>query len=1143
MFNANLKRYCVILLLCMAVSISANAQSTTQGSIAGTVFDTTGAVVPGATVTIHNNGTNAEIVLTADDSGFYKAALLEPGTYTVTVHSSNFKDYRAESVIVQVSQTTTVEPKLSAGNTGTVVEVSAAAPVLNFESPDFTANLNQRSLQNIPINNRRWSALAMTTPGVVSDANGFGLVAIRGISPLLNNVMIDGADDNDAYFSEERGRTREAYSTSENAVREFQVNTGVYSAEFGRAAGGVINSVTKSGTNQLHGQLYFYDRQSKWGAYQQQTLQTIPVFTAGNPIPTSFNVGVHIKPKDLRKIYGGTIQGPIFKDRLFFTYTYDQHTRIFPSVGAPASPASFFTLPDATLSGTQVCNLTTPGAVGYGFITGTNGTGGAPSAIDQQACTLAGREHLATYALGSATYINGISGLLTDLGNTPRAGYQEINTPKLDWQINSKEHASFLYHRLRWDSPGGVQTSPVVSYAQDTQGNDFVKVDYLVGKLTSLITPNINNELLYQYGRELLPETQQPFTPYTLANLVGTGGNIPFLQNLDTSSNGINIGSPYYSYRKALPDERKWQIGDVLYWNKGNHSIKVGGDILHNYDLINALGGANGSINSAQNGTYVYNNLGNYFADLASKGAAGTCNSTQSSAGSATTAVNGTFQCYNSYQQTFGNPAFDIATLDWGAFIQDNWKFSPRLTLELGIRYDYEHIPNPSAALVNPAIPQTTNHPSDKNNIGPRIGFSYDVYGSGKTVLRGGYGMYYGRILNGVILNTLLNTGVAAGQFTTAFSPVATSGPLSTPPILPNALPNGGAPVTPNAYFLSKTLQNPMVHEFDLAVQQDLGRGTVFSLSYLGSMGRELPNYINTNLNPATRQNSAFTISDVSGKGPIPNGTVINVSQYTSYINPTYQAITGLYSNINSSYNALSAEIQNRTLKSVQFDFSYTWSHALDYLQNANTGVANENWLDPNTTNPRENYGNSGVNVPQRFVGYVLYTVPNYARNGSLLGYLTNGWSVDDSFQMQSGLPYSAILSSNTAKLTTNAIGFGWYGATSAVANIPILGLNNHELPRDIVDDARVQKSLNFTDRYNLALFVNIFNVANHQNATTLTNVAYGVGTPTATTNTLTFNNPANGTGANFFGNVTKTNNQGFLYQQRLIEIGAKFNF
>jgi len=1124
MLTTNLKRYCLVFLLCLAVGIRANAQSTTQGSIAGTVFDATGAVVPGATVTIHNNGTNADIILTSDDSGYYKAPLLEPGTYTVTVHAANFKDYRVNTVVVQVSQTTTIEPKLTAGSEGTVVEVSAGAPVLNFESPDFTANLNQKSIQNIPINNRRWSALAMTTPGVVSDSNGFGLVSIRGISTLLNNVLIDGADDNDAYWSEERGRTREAYSTSENAVREFQVNTGVYSAEFGRAAGGVINSVTKSGTNEFHGQLYFYDRQSSWGAYQQQTTETIPVFTPGNPIPTSFNSGVHIKPKDLRKIYGGTVQGPIIKDKVFFTYTYDQHTRIFPSIGTPASPSSFFTLPDTTQPIGSACAA--------GVFTGST------SAIDAAACLLAGRLAASghtpigfvpgSYAAGVAAYTNGISGLLTDMGSTPRAGYQEINTPKLDWQINSKEQLSFLYHRLRWDSPGGVQTSPVVSYAVDTQGNDFVRVDYGVAKLTSLITSNISNEILYQYGREVLPETQQPFSAYTTANLVGAGGNIPFIQNLDTSSNGINIGSPYYSYRTALPDERKWQVADTLYWNKGNHSFKVGGDILHNYDIINALNGAIGSINSAGNGTYVYNTIGAYLADLASKGAAGTCNA-------ALTGI-GTDECFNSYQQSFGSPAYAIATLDWGAFIQDNWKFSPRLTLELGVRYDYERLPAPSANLVNPAVPQTTNHPSDKNNIGPRIGFSYDVYGTGKTVLRGGYGMYYGRILNGVVLNMLLNSGLAAGQYTTSFSNTQTA------VTFPNNLPNTGTPVTPNVYFLSKTLQNPMVHEFDLAVQQDLGHGSVFSIAYLGSMGRELPNYLNTNLNTATRQNSTITVVDPSGKGPLAPGPY-TVSQYTSYINPTYQAITGLYSDINSSYNAFSAEIQNRSLKSVQFDFSYTWSHALDYLQNVNTGTANENWLDPNTTHPRENYGNSALNVPNRFVGYVLYTVPNYARNGSWVGYITNGWSVDNSFQMQSGLPYSAVLSSNTAKLTTNALGFGWYGATSAAANIPIAGLNNHENPRDIVDDARIQKGFNFTDRYNLQVFANIFNIANHENATSVTNVAYAIGTATPTTNTLTYNTPSNGTGTNFFGNVTKTNNQGFLYTQRLIEIGAKFNF
>ena len=363
------------------------AQSTTQGAIGGTVFDNTDAVVPKATVTIHNNGTNAEIHVAADDSGFFKAPLVEPGTYTVTIGAAGFKEYRANDVIVQVGQLTTVTPHLATGSANQVVEVTADAPIINTDSADFSSNLNLTALSNIPINNRRWSSLAMTTPGVVSDANGYGLVSIRGISPLLNNVLIDGADDNQAFFSEERGRTREAYSTAGSSVREFAVNTGVYSAQYGRAAGGVINSVTKSGTNGYHGDAYFYDRESNWNAYNNYATITTPNFSPGNPLPTSYTTS-HLKPKDLRKIYGFSLGGPIVKDKLFFFYTYDQHSHIFPGTAIPASAKSFFTMPDSNLStiaGGPTCNLST------GYLSGSSTTN--PNyTLDAETCTLAARQ-------------------------------------------------------------------------------------------------------------------------------------------------------------------------------------------------------------------------------------------------------------------------------------------------------------------------------------------------------------------------------------------------------------------------------------------------------------------------------------------------------------------------------------------------------------------------------------------------------------------------------------------------------------------------------------------------------------------------------------------------------------------------------
>lgn len=292
----------------LAMPGSVTAQSLGTGTIQGRVIDQSGAVIPGAQVKIRNTGTNLERSLTSDEGGNYRAVLLPPGRYEVTASSSGFATIQRPEIVVEVGSVATVNFEMQVVAAEEVVTVTDTAPVTEPERTEVTSLVDQKSVESLPINGRRWENFVLLTPGVAPDGD-FGLVSYRGVSGLYNNNTVDGADNNQAFFSEARGRTRAVYTISQSSIKEFQVGLSNFSAEIGRAAGGTVNAVTKSGSNQFHGEAFYFIRDA--------------VFNAREPFQPS-------KPDERRQQFGAAIGGPIVGDKLFFFASYDQQKRNFP---------------------------------------------------------------------------------------------------------------------------------------------------------------------------------------------------------------------------------------------------------------------------------------------------------------------------------------------------------------------------------------------------------------------------------------------------------------------------------------------------------------------------------------------------------------------------------------------------------------------------------------------------------------------------------------------------------------------------------------------------------------------------------------------------------------------------------------------
>jgi len=620
-----------------------------------------------------------------------------------------------------------------------------------------------------------------------------------------------------------------------------------------------------------------------------------------------------------------------------------------------------------------------------------------------------------------------------------------------------------------------------------------------VARLNSSLTSTIANEFRYQIGRDFEFEfAQSPLA----GEPVSAQGSSPQI-----TVNGVGnfvFGKPNFLDRAAFPKEMRNQFADTISWSHGTHLVKFGADINHVNDVeSNLFSGA---------GAYTYNTRADYISDYisATGGLGPVC-----AKGNAT--LSGTLPCFNSFTQQTGPVTYKFSTDDLAFFVQDDWRVQQHFTINIGLRYETELFPDPQFA--NAALPLTSKFPSDFKDFGPRVGFAWDLTGDGKTIVRAGYGIFYGRIINSTIANAISNTANPNGSQLSFFFPQGAAGEPTYPNVLPGQ-PNVPLSALQAVQFAPHT-SNPMVHEFDVDFQRQIATNTVVSVSYLGSLGGNLPRFVDTNLAAPSK-----TVTYQFVGGPFA-GQSLTAPVYTARPNTNFGAITNISDSVTSKYNALVVALNRRFYQGFQIQTSFTFSHSRDAGQSSQTFSATNNVLNPFDLS--QELGRSNFDIRERFAFGAVWTPDLYKGSHLLFRELVNGFTISPLVSISSGAPYTGLLSGTAP----GGISSGVLGAGGS-NRLPNLPPNAFQMPRTANVDLRLEKSFRLTEHRAFTLTADAFNAFNHTNITGVNTLMYAI----SGTN-LQFQDGASG--RSLFGLPTQSSNS--ILAQRQIQIGARLDF
>ncbi len=1062
----------LLLVVVLLLAASFGSAQTFRGTILGTVTDTSGAVISGATVKAHNVDTGLERTTQTSADGTYNLPELPIGKYDVTISQSGFDTVVNKAIAVNVATQSRVDAVLKPGQVAQQVEVTGEVPQVDTTNDELGGIITAKTIESVPINGRDYTKLIYLNPGVagspdqISDSPGsFGEFSMNGSRGRSNNYLLDGSDMNDGYRNDPAINEAGVFGDPAtilpiDAIAELHVLSN-YEAEYGRNSGAVVNIVTKSGTNNWHGSLMEYWRSGELGARNYFNLDSQPK----NPF--------------LNNQFGGALGGPIVKDKAFFFVDYEGQRESGAQAGLSCVPDQAAINQAMAIAATNGVPLSQPVlSLLARNPWPTPNIGGATANVDgtcNPPSPGAAADNLAT----STRFSNNVDSVIGKLDYNP-----STNNNITGRYYFGNSNQSFPFAQLAGGLLPGFNT--VTPTRVQLASMSWVKV----------INTSQVNEARFGWNRfaeGFFPEDQD-FNPATIG--------------LDTGVSSFNYGLPLIavgSFAKlgataSVPRDRvdtNWQFIDNYSWKIGRHDLKFG------YEFRRT------SINIVQDsnfrGKLSFTDLTSFLEGLPSGGS-----------------------------QAAGYTGRDEYQNSHGLFIQDGFRWTSRLTVNLGLRWDYFGVageknnlfyqltPANGGTLVQvggPGGPSQLYNP-DWKNFAPRVSFAWGMTGKGTTVFRAGYGIFYDAFSQDMFLGHIpynctfcpgpAYTGVGAAPITFF---TATTGPITA-----------GAPVYVNGSPLSSffgvdpNIRTPYVQNWNVNIQQAFGNKATLELGYVGSKGTRLFRFRDINQPSQAQITAADTAACVAPyvypNCPIPGFDYASNVPRTAYSNFFY--VNQEESSAFSIYNALQATFRTNAWHGISTQANFTWSHSIDNASDLEDFIPNASQPN-NSLDPDAERGNSNFDIRRRFSQYLLYQFPSWA--GSL-SKLKNGWGIDGTLTLQDGQPFTLNYNfegdysgSGEGFDRPDIVGPIQYGAAPAtflnLANFAVpctfgnttaitsngdsncLTGTRHfgDLPRNFLIgppfkefNLSIFKDTKITERANLQLRAEFFNVLNHPN-------------------------------------------------------------